>query len=574
MNDIAELPDSTHDCAVGAGTTLQFAAGLPAMPAKILAKGKPRREWTVDGYTWRITATPHVRKLITVNLAQLDAVLDPETGTPVMGKRMRAIARWYLATRSPEWSPGHLRSAFWAILRLVRWVAAHPAYRTAGTPLEWSHVDGAMVTAWSAAEHRTRSRGRNVIYLRAMYDFCCDPEHGMPDFDPQVLAGWFFDRPRRSRVTRARGEDPRTGPIDRTELDALYHALLTGSAADPRDRAVVWLLIDSAGRPNEIAALRNRDLIVDRIAAGLAVDAPALPSYHLAKLNSKRDAPGEQRATRPIHRRLGVLLEMLRGEHQPRRKGRGKWVASQPSLSPDAPLLWWLGAKYDDGIKDALRRFVAAENIRSHRLLLEEPDEDGNARELLPLFPYRLRHGVAADRFNRGASLASVQALLGHSTPEVTRSNYMENSPRDALLFQETSDWAVVPLVRRLRGQTESPAAPVDAPEIPGHIPHLQSGRSLRVIGPIGKCGRGSVCEKSPVISCFTCRDYVARPDRVDTIREVHAQFVEFLTTGPGAGAAEVVRQQLRHAITGMEEWISHLEDAKAAAFAEAGGAR
>jgi hypothetical protein len=208
----------------------QLTAGLPPSPEKILAKGKPRREWTVDGEVWRITATPHVRQLITVNFALLDAVLDAGTGMPVMGERMRAIARWYLATRAPEWSPGHLRGAFIAILRLVRWAAEHPAYRPAGAPLEWSHVDGAVIAAWSAAEHRTRSRGRNVIYLRAMYESCCDPEHYLPDFVPQVLAGWFFDRPRKSRASRAQGEDPRTGPIDRTELDALYHALLTGSA--------------------------------------------------------------------------------------------------------------------------------------------------------------------------------------------------------------------------------------------------------------------------------------------------------------------------------------------------------
>ena len=181
------------------------------------------------------------------------------------------------------------------------------------------------------------------------------------------------------------------------------------------------------------------------------------------------------------------------------------------------------------------------------------------AFERLPVFVYRFRYGVATDRLRSGASLKSVARFLGHADEQVVR-GYVENTPDISDEFQRATDWVLGTLVKMMRGRIDDLADPSSHKLIPGIAPHLARGRSLPVIGPIGKCAKNGWCDKNPVVSCFTCNDYIARPDGAETIRGLREAFVRHID-GLGTDASDVYVAQQHRALRAMQEWIAHLEE-------------
>lgn len=548
---------------------------LPPMPEVILVAGPDRRAWSIDGDVWRVRQAADVESTITVNWALLrkDAAAAVGRATPLLSERALYLVRHFAATASPKLAAASMDAVLYAFRYFIRWLAANPGYWPAdGRSFEWADFTREVIDAWYAAELQTTRKGGAVTLLRDFYRYGCDPDAPLPEFDERLYIAWKLEPiKQRSKSGRVDSLDPRTDPLDRDELDLIEHALLYGTAADPRDRAVAWLALETAGRPVEMHRLCVRHLAADDVRY-TSVD-PAVPpeiSYRLTKSNAKRRAGGtEMLPGRPIHAKLGDLLMRLQHDHAEllaHLPPNGKRRRGPEGTDLDARLLWWINTNYASSINEALKRFVAAENIRTPRLPLPAPDADGNRCELLPVFVYRFRHGVATDRFAQGASVSAVQALLGHDGEETTRKSYQRNTPLNAVKMDEATRWATAPLVRRMRGQLERPDAPVAAPLIPGYVPHLHHGRALKVIGPIGKCAKEGPCDKNPVTSCFGCDSFVGRVDSVETLVELHGDFVEHLERGPGAQASPTTRMQLRNTILALEEWIAHIHAAHAEA--------
>lgn len=648
-------PDERQAATLSDPTTSAAVWSLPAMPVPIYAKGKDRRAWRIDGEVWRIDQSATINRIVTANWGRLRVpVVIRGVEQSVLSERALYLLRHFAATRSYRCAPSTIVGMIYPLQRFILWLADNPGYRPEDKPFEWSDLTMRTVMAWYADELEGKRKGQAVAILRQFYRYGCDPEAPLPDFDERIIAAWELESLEQPPVgRRVQSRDPEDGPLDRDELDAIQRALEYGTRADPRDRVITWLCIETAGRTVELCDLRNRDLIVQPIYTSLDPGAPVRLSYHLAKSNAKRRQAGREVRTRSIDSRLGELLvslqvtedappliigkkraqvvELLRPggktlrdllevmevtemavrqylwaleraglvqkravEMQRKTANRGAtWryvyeltaegetARTEAGLTgrpvqvqrggPDARLCWWLGAEYADAVNQALKRFVQAENIRTSRIPLPQPDEAGNTCALLPIFVYRFRHGVANDRLAHGASLDTVRDLLGHSSRVVTLRNYTRNSPRNAVVMQQATDWAVAPLVKRMQGVLEDPAQPVDAPEIPSHLPvHLQPrGHPLKVIGPIGKCGLGKHCPRNPVTSCFTCPDFIARVDNLEVIRELRSDFIAYLERGDGASTSSTVQQQLRDTIVGMSEWIDHIEAAKQAAAEE-----
>jgi integrase len=180
----------------------------------------------------------------------------------------------------------------------------------------------------------------------------------------------------------------------------------------------------------------------------------------------------------------------------------------------------------------------------------------------LPVFAYRFRYGLATARIRHGGSLRSVATFLGHADLQVVQ-GYIDNSPDIADSFQSATDWMLAPLVKLMNGRIDDPLMPSLNTAIPNLAPHLAGGRALPIIGSIGKCGKNGHCDKNPVVSCFTCNDYIARPDGAGTIRDLRSAFVSYLDS-LGATASDMYVAQLHRAIRAMTEWIGHLEECEA----------
>lgn len=555
------------------------AADLPPLPAAIHAPGKPRRAWEVDGLVWRIEQSAVHDNIVTVNWGRLHLRVERD-GEParLLSDRAVHIACLYAAGRARRLTPRSMRQTVDAVARFLAWLAVNRGYWPAGRPFEWSDLTPEVITAWTAHELQTPSLGTYVQALRNLYGFGCDPDEPLSDFDPRLYEAWRLQSLPTPTVGRAvQSLDPTRGPLDRDELDLLDHRVLHPTAADPRDRAVLWLLLESASRPVELPHLENRHLVADVQWTSLDPDVPPVVAWSLAKPNAKRGL-GQPAwlGARPIHRGLGELLDALR--ERPREVLAGVRFYPRQRSVPDAPgpdgkLLWWLGRDHTLSVNQALRRFVEAEGIRSPRLPLPAPDADGHTHALLPVTAYRFRHGVANDRLAQGASTTVVQALLGHSTEQTTRESYTRNTPRNAVRMDEASRWALAPLARRMQ-HGHDPATPsseaVTAAVIPGYVPHVHAGRPLRMIGFIGQCHKGAPCDRNPVTSCFSCPDYEGRVDDVGVLRELHADFLHAAEHGGVGDASPVSRLQYRHTIRGIEEWIRFLEDAMAEAALEA----
>ena len=234
---------------------------------------------------------------------------------------------------------------------------------------------------------------------------------------------------------KAGGQKSRAREIEVLSVEQLTSYL----AAVPEARRVPLLLAGWCGlRSGEVRALRVRDLDLD--AGVVRVRQAVVRLKGRLLIGPPKTAAGVRDVTIPPH-----LLPALR-----------EWLRRQPRRARDA-LLFPAG----DGVSPL------------NDSVLREAHDKGKAAIGVPgLTIHGLRHTSATLAAQLGATLAELQARIGHSTPNMAMRYQHVAADRDAQLAQRMSrlatgqDWTPQPATKPQR--TKPAAGPSGQSELPG----------------------------------------------------------------------------------------------------------
>lgn len=320
-------------------------------------------------------------------------------------------------------------------------------------------------------------------HVVAFYRWCVG--QGFAGFDIQVLM-----RLRRVPIHRGvrgkaiRSSDPRRGALAWEEQQLLTRALAAPAPqTHPRDRLIVWLFQELGARPSAIGALRNQHLQAT----------PLGDAYILHVPRVKQSAPTRDLIPRKISKGLGDLIRSL---------GVG---GDDESLLPGHLEYSWA--------TKACRAFVAANALRSPRLVAHDPD-GAEQPEPLPLNAYRLRYTMGTNLAEQGASPEQIAAMLDDRTLAMALV-YTHNTSELVDALEETLDrhpaWLrQMHLFLGKIGTEENRRLPV----IQGAVPYFENyERYAERVSEIGWCSNPQPCELRPPLSCYRCGWFLAHPD-------------------------------------------------------------
>jgi hypothetical protein len=513
----------------GAESALQLITDLPPFG---FTKDGQRVDLTSD--MWLMSVKADLSSAQNVNWTALRLVMFANSRKPVMADRAVHLLKLYISHKLGRLSPASIVWSLGASLGFARWLAANAQYVPADRSFDWSDLTADLFAEWNRAENLTCRKGDYAGFIRSFYQWGADSDGQLAGFSEEVAKAlsqvYILRRISGEAVAR---RDKRRGPFDREELELILTACESGPG-DDRDRAITWTLLCTGARPQQIALLRRRDLQI------FTVGNQDTSAFQL-RLTKIKQPHGE------------VEYQFL-----PLSEGCGRSILKgiPPDDDLDAPLFWWLGADFENSILRSLTDFFEAADLRSPRLPIENPPPQGPFFERLPVFPRRIRYGLATDRIAQGDTPENVSEFLGHSSTNCVKV-YAETTPLIADEVQRATDHAVAPLVRRFRGRLDDPAEPSSAPPIPAVISPLVGKRTLRVIGSIGKCDAGAECPYNPVTSCFGCESFVARPDApLRELREILAEELKDF----GEQASPTLSWQLAPVLKEIDQWIDHID--------------
>lgn len=414
---------------------------LPELPATITTPDG--QEHSVVGDVWVLPHDPGFAATVKLDWTLLTGVAIAVDSTPVISARAVSLAKIYvlermsLAKRSLKPSSG--RVFLRAVLRFARWLAAHPEWLPIGRGFDWSDLTADMFEAWLTIEYRTKMKGNFAILVRRFYLWGADPDASRPDFTPALASMLCSQRIKGNAVGElVESRDKRQGPFTREELDLIFEACKSGAGKD-QDRAITWTLLMTAIRPKQLYHLTNRDLELNRDAAGdgNSDGSPLQAIYRLRVRKIKQRGNAIKYHFLQLSEGCARLLLDLR----------------RPGSGLDDPLFWWVGPSYNGYIASRLKYFFEEANLRSPRLCIENPEPGGPFYDRMPVSPRRFRYGIATDRIARGENEEDVAAMLGHEGTGYLHA-YVETSPGIADDFQLATDYAIAPLIDLMEGRT------------------------------------------------------------------------------------------------------------------------
>jgi integrase len=413
---------------------------LPELPAFITLED--RKQYEVAGDVWRFPAGGGIELTMTFNWTLLASIVVADTSTPVMSARAITLVKLYVLERldagREQIKPRSAKKTLRAMLVFAGHLAAHPTWMLAGRGFEWSDMSADLFDDWLILEYRNKRKGDLAALVRRFYLWGAEPDRCLPDFSADLAAelnNIYIKRSAEGELVESR--DAKRGPFTHEEMEMIRDACETGAGND-QDRAIVWTFLDTAMRPIQIFKLTNQDLeVVEGVSVENDADgAPTEVSYRLRVFKVKQRRNVIKYHYLPLSKGCGKLLYELR----------------KPGSDADAPLLWWITSEYLMSIGNRLRAFSEAADLRSPRLPIEHPEDGDPTHERLPLTPRRFRYAVATDRINYGHTPEDVADMLGHKGTR--RVNvYVETSPRIADNFQQTTDYAIRPLVELMEGR-------------------------------------------------------------------------------------------------------------------------
>jgi hypothetical protein len=323
-----------------------------------------------------------------------------------------------------------------AALYLTRWLGAHPEWLTPGLCFEWSDMTGDLFDAWLTSEYGTDRKGQHAILIRSFYRWGVGKR--LPDFSEAVSSALDASPLKGAPAGEVvQGRDPRGGAFTSEEMDLILTACLSGKGTD-QDRAITWTLLHTAIRPEQMYHLKNKDLLLRNEGYEEGdVDDPSVSHKYWLRVRMIKQRDSEQRYLNLAlsEECFGLLRSLRRSEDDPEER-----------------LLWWVPNRFCQHINEHLTAFIKAADIRSPRLPVENPSPGESPYELLPASPRRFRYGMATERLALGETEANISLGLCHTSKGSVRF-YANTSPRIADDFRQATDYAILPLIRRMEGR-------------------------------------------------------------------------------------------------------------------------
>ncbi|MEP9373072.1 site-specific integrase [Mesorhizobium sp. KR1-2] len=286
--------------------------------------------------------------------------------------------------------------------------------------------------------------------------------------------------------TSVRTRDPEKGAFNDTELLAIQAALNNSFARGEIDLyhfALTWLFLGYGPRPIQIAAIKERDLIISEGDEG---------RFYALRMPRAKQRSEDVRASfkvRYCSKQIGQLLEEVIRLNQRRREQLG--------LDGDD---WPMFMSRKEGHLPGLRHHMNANTI-GHMLNQVVGRITGmktNSR--------RFRITLAQRAVDDGKDKYTVAELLDHSDTQNV-GVYYEASPSIVLRLDRHLAMELAPLAQAFAGvvvQTEAEA------QRGGDRSSRIYDRSLvdNVADPLGTCGQMSFCGLAVPFACYTCRHF------------------------------------------------------------------
>ena len=412
------------------------------LPTKIrLPDGQ---DYSIAGDIWILPESPYREATVRLNWTILKGILIEGSSTPVMSARALSLVKLYLLERMSAiqrpLKPLTGRSTIAAMQHFAHWLAAYPERLPGGWSFDWSDMTEEVFEAWLNSEYRTRRKGKSAFSVRRFYLWGAEADHlDFSDDVASILQNLRLKSP--AKGERVKRRDKRRWPLTREELELIFNACVAGAGTD-QDRAMVWTFGETAIRPMQMSLLSNKDLESFNVEAkqDAFADAQSEVNYRLKIRKIKQRGDVTEYYYLPLSKGCARLLLQLR----------------RTDSGPDDPLFWWLPPNFRNYISRRLKSFSKDAGLRSPHLNTGNPESEG---EFLHLTPYRFRYGLATDRIKRGESRDHVADMLGHkNTSNVDV--YADTSPLIADDFQRATDYAIIPYIALMNGQTIIPDDP------------------------------------------------------------------------------------------------------------------
>lgn len=311
--------------------------------------------------------------------------------------------------------------------------------------------------------------------------------------------------------------DPDRGAFTTIELEGLNAALNDGfvdGAIDLPHYALCHIMLAFGPRPNQIAALKKRDLIVTA-----AKDGTKVYSLKLPRAKQRGELTRGSFKLRPCDRRLGELLERLLAYNQ-RLKAEDHGLADG-----DWPLFIAPQPGEVDGF--AYHRTAAEVGQRIQHTFERVAPLHANSK--------RFRHTLAKRAHDDGASIYVIAELLDHTDIQNAKV-YTEGSPDIIDRLNRNMAMELAPVAQAFAGLLIT-RDDIDArragPAKRIHDRALPDGKGS---DPLGNCGLHGFCGLARPLACYTCRNF--RPWDDGPHEEVLSGLIEDRESQRGKGYA------------------------------------
>ncbi|EHJ04230.1 site-specific integrase [Marinobacter manganoxydans] len=296
-----------------------------------------------------------------------------------------------------------------------------------------------------------------------------------------------------SKFTAIRNSDPHIGPYSPLESQAIFDCMnnaLSAGTIDLTDYFSVYLLLTTAQRPVQLAALRFSDFY--RRNNKFYVNVPEAKGRGVPFRGrfTEHEIPEDVHIAMRLHRQR-VYDEMGEGAESldlPVFPNYGEFRRSPVSTQAELTIDHYLPST---SLSDACTRVEREIQARSER-----------TGETIHLTPKRFRSTMGTDMAREGYGAAVIAAKLGHADLQHVGA-YVESQPEFAELINKAVGSMLAPLAQAFAGTLIRD----EGEAVRGNDPASRI-RTVDGSKTVGNCGSYGFCGVNAPVGCYTCNRF------------------------------------------------------------------